>query len=126
MEYTTPQTQTGRISINLIQDEQNVPLHHDVRYNWTTFKKVFILGSLQNNQWQPGETPEGFPFDGGYLTTVKIVPCSEASAYKIYANGQHIYDFKYRSGCTPDKVNNVYVISQDVSQPAQVTQVMVI
>ena len=126
MEYTTPQTQTGRISINLIQDEQNVPLHHDVRYNWTTFKKVLVLGPCENNKWQPGEYPEGFPFDSGYLTTVKIVPCSEASAYKIYANGKHIYDYKYRPCGTPDKVKSVRVVAHEVSQPVQVTQLMVI
>ena len=126
MEYTT--LQTGRISITLAQDDQNAPLYLDIRYNWIGNNKVFVVSSLQNNQWQTEERPPGFPFDSGYFTTVKIVPSSEASAYKIYANGQHIYDFKYRSGCTPDKVNNVYVITQlqDVSPPAQVTQVMVI
>ena len=113
-------------ALTLAQDEQNAPFYLDIRYNWTTFKKVFVLGSLQNNKWQPGETPEGFPFDSGYLTTVKIVPCSEASAYKIYANGQHIYDFKYRSGGTPDKVKSVRVIAHEVDQPVQVTQLMVI
>ena len=125
MEYTTPQMQTGRITINLIQDEQNVPLHHDVCYSWTTFNKVFVVGSV-DDKWQPGEHPEGFPFDGGYLTTVKIVPCSEASAYKIYANGKHIADFKHHSGSTPDNVKSVRVIAHEVSQPVQVTQLMMI
>jgi len=124
VEYTT--LQTGRISIALAQDDQNAPLYLDIRYNWRGSDQVFVVNSVQNNQWQKEERPPGFPFDSGYFTTVKIVPSSEASAYKIYANGQHIYDFKYRSGGTPDKVNNVYVITQDVSQPAQVTQVMVI
>ena len=30
VEYTTPEI--GRLSINLVQDDQNVPLHVDVRY----------------------------------------------------------------------------------------------
>lgn len=120
MEYTT--VQTGRISIALVQDDQNAPLYLDWRGNIN----VFVVNSLQNNQWQKEERPPGFPFDSGYFTTVKIVPSSEVSAYKIYANGQHITDFQYRSGGTPDKVKRVYVITQNVSQPVQVTQLMVI
>ena len=85
-----------------------------------------VLNSLQNGGWQTEQHPDGFPFDSGYFTTVKIVPSSEASAYKIYANGKHIANFKYRSGGTPDKVKRVYVITQDVSKPVQVTQLMVI
>ena len=73
-----------------------------------------------------GKFPEGFLFDSGYLTTVKIVACSEASAYKIYATGQHIHDFKYRSCGTPDKVKSVCIIAHEVSQPVQVTQLMMI
>ena len=131
MEYTTPQTQTGRISIALAQDDQNAPFYLDIRYNWTrpggnNYRKVLVVNSLQNNQWQTEEHPEGFPFDSGYLTAVKIVPSSEASAYKIYANGQHLYDFNYRSEGTPDNVKRVYVITDQVSQPVQVTQLMMI
>ena len=111
----------GRSALIFIQDDNNAALHHDIRYSWSTCNKVLALIYLQNDQWQKEERPGGFPFDGGYLTTVKIVPSSEASAYKIYANGQHITDFKYRSGGTPDKVKRV---SEDISQPVKVTQLM--
>ena len=124
MEYTT--LQTGRIGIGLVQDDQNAPIYLDMRYNWKGNINVFVVNSLQKIQWQTEERPDSFPFDSGYFTTVKIVPSSEASAYKIYANGKHIYDFKYRSGGTPDKVQRLYVTIEDVSHPVQVTQVMVI
>ena len=124
MEYTTPQT--GKIKIALFQDDQNAPLSLGIRYNSDGDTNTLVLNSVKNDQWQKEERPGGFPFDSGYLTTVKIVPSSETSAYKIYANGQHIYDFKYRSGGTPDKVKRVRVITKDISQPVQVTQLMVI
>ena len=124
VEYTTPSI--GRISINLVQDEQNVPLQVDVRYHWFEKVKVLVLNSLKNGVWQTEEHPTGFPFNSGYLTTVKIVPSSEASAYKIYANGKHIADFVYRSGGTPDLVTSLLVISDEVSQPVQATHLMVI
>ena len=77
----------GGSALIFIQDDNNAALHHDIRYSWSTCNKVLALIYLQNGQWQGEEHPEGFPFDGGYLTTVKIVPSSETSAYKIYANG---------------------------------------
>ena len=123
MEYTT--LQTGKISIGLFQDDQNAPFNIGIRYNLDGDTNTLVLNSAMNDQWQTEERPEGFPFDSGYLTTVKIEPSSEA--YKIYANGKHIYDFKYRSGGTPDKVKSVRVITQGVSQQAvQVTQLLVI
>ena len=124
MEYTTPKT--GSFNINLVRDDQNAPLHVGIRYNWSGNTKILVLNSLKKGQWQTEERPGGFPFDSGYFTTVKIVPSSEASAYKIYANGQHIADFKYRSDGTPDKVKHVYATTSEVSQPVQVTQLMVI
>ena len=120
VEYTT--LKTGRISISLVQDEQNAPICIDIRYKYGSDHNVLVVNSLQNDKWQKEERPSGFPFDSG---SVKIVPSSEASAYKISANGKHIYDFKYRSGCTPDKVKCVYVITQHVSQPVQVTQLSI-
>ena len=111
----------GGSALIFIQDDNNAVLHHDIRYSWSTCNKVLALIYLQNDQWQGEEHPQGFPFDSGYLTTVKIVPSSEASAYKIYANGLHITDFKYCSGGTPDKVKRV---SEDISQPVKVTQLM--
>ena len=124
VEYTTPKT--GAFNINLVRDDQNTPLSVGIRYNRGDDIKALVLNSLKKGQWQTEERPEGFPFDSGYLTTVKIVPSSEASAYKIYANGQHIADFKYRSDGTPDKVKHVYATTSEVSQPVQVTQLMVI
>ena len=124
VEYTT--LQTGSISINLVQDDQNAPLHIGARYDHKGSRNVLVVNSLQNYQWKNEERPPWFPFDSGYFTSVKIVPSSEASAYKIYANGKHIYDFKYRWAGTPDKVKRVYVITENVSQPVQVTQLMVI
>ena len=123
VEYTT--LKTGKISISLVQDDENVPIYLDIRYDYGKDHNVFVVNSLQNNQWQEEEHPDGFPFDSGYLTTVKIVSSSEASAYKIYANGKHLYDFEYRIGCTPDKVKSVYVITEHVSQPVQVTQLSI-
>ena len=123
VEYTTPKT--GAFNINLVRDDQNTPLSVGIRYNRGDDIKALVLNSLKKGQWQTEERPEGFPFDSGYLTTVKIEPSSEA--YKIYANGKHIYDFKYRSDGTPDKVNRVRVITQGTSQqPVQVTQLLVI
>ena len=105
---------------------QNAPIYIDICCDYGNEHNAFVVNSLQNNIWQREEGPPGFPFDSGYFTTVKIVPSSEASAYKIYANGKHICDYKYRSGCTPDKVKSVMVITYDVSQAVQVTQLMVI
>ena len=93
---------------------RNAPIYINIRYDYGNEHNAFVVNSLQNNIWQREEGPPGFPFDSGYFTTVKIVPSSEASAYKIYANGKHIYDFQYRS---PDKVKSVYVNTQDVSKP---------
>ena len=122
MEYTAPQT--GKINIALFQDDQNTPLSLGIRYDWITSKKVFVLNSIKYGQWEREELSKDFPFGSGNLTAVKILPSSEASAYKIYANGKHIYDFEYRSDGTPDKVKRVRVITH--TQPVQVTQVMVI
>ncbi len=122
VQYTTPQS--GRVSIGLIQDEQNAPLYIDVRYDWRGNNKVLVVVSLNNNQWQPEERPLGFPFASGYLTTLKIVP--SGADYKLYVNGSHFYDFKIRSDGTPDKVKSLVVITDGVPQPGiQVAQLLV-
>ena len=123
VEYTP--LQTGKISIGLFQDDRNLPFNIGIHYNWRGDTNKLVLNSAKNNQWQREIFVGGFPFDSRYLIAVKIVPSSEA--YKIYANGKHIYDFKYRSDGTPDKVNRVRVITQGVSRQAvQVTQLLVI
>ncbi len=122
VQYTTPQS--GKVAIGLMQDEQNAPLHIGVRYDWRGDKKVVVVNTLKNNQWQAPEKPLGFPFESGYLTTLKIVP--SGTDYKLYANGSHFYDFKMRSGGTPDKVKSLVVKTADVPQPGtQVAQVLV-
>ena len=121
VEYTTPQR--GRININLRQDGQNIPLHVDIRYNWHGNRKVLVINSLKNNKWQIEKRPGGFPFNSGYRTTLKIVPSCSESAYRIYANGKLIYTF--HSVVTPDKVERLFV-STGLTQPVQVTQLMVI
>ncbi len=111
VEYTTPQT--GRVSIGLLQDEENAPFYMDIRYKWHTWGDAVVLTNLVNNQWKTEERPGGFPFDSGYLTTVKIVPSAAEKAYKIYADGRHFFDFKYRSNGTPDKVHSLVIIVED-------------
>lgn len=94
VQYTTPPNgKAPRVSINLIHNEQNFPLTFDVRYDKINHHVVIV--SLRDNQWQRQERPAGFPFDSGYLTTVRIVPDITAGAYKIFADGNTsmIYSF---------------------------------
>ncbi len=112
VEYTTPQT--GRIAIALLEDEENAPFYMDIRYKWYKaghwFNNLVVLTTLVNNKWQTDERPGGFPFDSGYRTNVRIVPSAAEKAYKIYAGGRNIFNFKYRSNGTPDRVNSLVVI----------------
>ncbi len=119
VQYTTPQS--GKVAIGLMQDEQNAPLHIGVRYDWKGDNKVVVVNTLKNNQWQAPEKPLGFPFASGYLTTLKIVP--SGADYKLYANGSHFYDFKMRSGGTPDKVKSLVVTTDEPG--TQVAQLLV-
>lgn len=128
MQYTTPDPRTGRVNIALHQDEGNIPMLFDVRYDWTTGKNVVVL-----NNWIDGkydvrleERPSGFPFDSGYLTTVKFVPSSAKEAYQIYVNGKFFHEFKYRVNGTPDKVEYIYMFVNAVPESGvQVAQLLV-
>ena len=72
-------------------------------------------------------THQVFHLTVGTLPLSRLCPVPKHQhTIKIYANGKHIYDFKYRWAGTPDKVKRVYVITEKVSQPVQVTQLMVI
>ena len=98
----------------------------DLRYDWGSNPKYVVFNNLLNNQWQNEERPAGFPFDSGYLTTVKIMPSSAKKAYEIYANGKHFYDFNYRTNGSPSSVNYLTVIMEGVPDPGiQVVQVLV-
>ena len=57
VQYTTPPN--GRISINLITDEQNAPMHFNVRYDLPDFKNVVDVTSLKDNkfEWDKQEYP---------------------------------------------------------------------
>ncbi len=109
VEYTTPQT--GRIAIALLEDEENAPFYMDIRYDWYKagywFNNDVVLTDLVNNQWQTEERPGGFPFDSGYHTNVRIVPNGAERAYKIYANGENVFNFKYRSNHYEEEYSSV-------------------
>lgn len=124
MQYTTPPK--GRISINLVCDEQNAPMHFDVRYNWYSSRNVVVINSLRDNKWENEEKPAGFPFQSGYLTTVRIVPDVVTKTYRIFADGKPFYEFKFRTEGTLEQVKYVAVIIDGVDETdVQVTQLMV-
>ena len=73
-------------------------MHFDVRYVWKF--NVVVIDSAIANKWHRQERPADFAFEIGHSTTVRIVPGIFAGSYKIFANGKHFYDFKFRTGGT--------------------------
>lgn len=97
-----------------------------VRYHWYSHKKVVVVNDLTDKKWHKEEKPAGFPFDSGYLTTVRIAVDNATQTYKIFANGEHFYDFKFRNEGTPDQVKYLAVIRESArGPPAEVVQLLV-
>lgn len=97
-----------------------------VRYDWQGHKNEVVFNSVIDKNWQMAERPAGFPFDSGYLTTVRIMPDIATQTYKIFANGTHFYDFKFRVHCAADKVKYLAMLMGEVEGPdVHVAQLMV-
>ena len=105
------------MSINLAHDESNVPLHFDVRYNWSTYRDVAVLAYCTSGSWTQVEELGDYPFQSCDPVTVMIVPSSAKKSYEIYVNGKYLYGLKYSSNGTPDKVKYLAVIMEDIPAP---------
>ena len=102
----------GRVTINLLSKSGNIPLHHDIRYDWGSgWKNSLNLNSKISGSWGNEERPGGFDFTHGKPVTVKIVAAQ--LGFEIYCNGTQITTFNYRSGLPATDVKKVQWVFED-------------
>ena len=98
--YNNP-TGSGRIEFNLMQDDDNILLHFNPRFD----AQRLILNSKRNGKWEEEEMPKGYDFSLGAKTIVKIQAYNKA--FTIYIDGKQFYLFNYRPGMSFTDIKKV-------------------
>ena len=96
--YISPAT--GRVTVNLLNSNEDVLIHIDARYDWGDWKNVLTLNSKKaDGRWGKHVQVEGFPFEH-YITVTLRVEIGE-SAFIISANGVELTTYEYRQDLGP-------------------------
>ena len=95
----------GRISLYLLNGNEDILIVIDARFDWEGEKNRLVLNSKRAGQpWVvPDEVhPEGFPFPCcGYVSTITVRVEMSDEDFTISANGIEIAKYPYRDGLHP-------------------------
>ena len=95
----------GRISLYLLNGNEDILIVIDARFDWEGEKNRLVLNSKRAGQpWVvPDEVhPEGFPFPCcGYVSTITVRVEMGDEDFTISANGIEIAKYPYRDGLHP-------------------------
>jgi len=112
----------GRVTINLMNSNEDILIHIDARFEWYSWKQKLILNSkTADGIWAEQVIAEGFPFPCcGYVTTIVLQVEVGDSAFVISANGIEIASYPFVLGLEPPVDAIVY--APDDSQASQQAQ----
>ena len=110
--YTSPNK--GRVTLNLLNSNDDVLIHVDARFDWYGWMDVLVLNSkTAHGGWQEEAHPKGFPFPCcGYVTTITLRVEIGEEAFIISANGLEIAQYPYRGVLCPP-VNEIQYVFED-------------
>ena len=99
----------GRVTVNLDDSDNVVPLTIDTRYEWNDWKESLNLNSKGRSGWLTEERPAGFPFPYGEVATTIVlrIECTD-DTFDIFVNGIEIHKYKYRGELLPSIVKRIY------------------
>ena len=104
----------GRVSLNLLNNNNDTLIHVDARVDWYGWSDILVLNSkTANGGWQEEAHPEGFPFPCcGYVTTITLRVEISDEAFVISANGIEIAKYPYHDDLHPP-VNQILYVFED-------------
>ena len=105
--------ETGRVYLDLLDDDgNNVILHVDARYDWSSSRNTLVLNTFQNGAWQTEARPTGFDFSPN--TAVTVMVRAKETGFSIFTGKceTQIALFPYRSGLSVESVSRIRVTSE--------------
>ena len=101
----------GRVTLNLLNSNDDVLLHVDARFDWYGWMDVLVLNSrTAHGGWQEEVHPKGFPFPCcGYVTTIALRVEIGDVAFFISVNGRELAKYPYRDELCPPVTQMEYI-----------------
>ena len=86
----------GRVTVNLMNANDDVLIHIDARFDWYTWKNILVFNSMKaGGEWGEQIEAEIFPFPCcGMLNALRVE--IQESSFVISANGVGIASYPYR------------------------------
>ena len=98
--YTTPPT--GRTTLNLYEENGDIPLHVDYRVNWETFINTLLLSTRTGGTWVSHQNVTGITSPSG--TVVEILICANGNGFVLAFNRMQVATYSYPN------INNTNII----------------
>ena len=89
--YTAPPT--GRASLNIYDDKDNIALHTDYRVHWGSNTNTIVLDTRKGS-WGPEQHVTGITSTPA--TLVEFLICAEANDFSITFNKKQVATYAYR------------------------------
>ena len=101
VEYSSPTE--GRVFVNLFNDNEDIVLQVDARFDWHGWKNVVVLNSKKaDGQWGKQVETDQFPFPGcGSIIPIRMRIEARESTFHITANGIDVATYPYQKGMRP-------------------------
>ena len=100
--YDNP-TGSGRITFDLRQDDDNIPLHFNPRFD----ENVLVLNTQKNGTWLKPEDRSADGYDFSYGTKMAVKIQGDQTCFTIYINGRQFHQFDYKQGLSCTDVKKV-------------------
>ena len=105
--YTVPPT--GRVSINLYNENGDILIQVDYRVNWGSNTNTIVLNTKTGGVWGTDQLVPGIKSPAG--TLVAFVICAEPNDFSIIYKKKEVATYVYRINATVSKIeyqNNSY------------------